>query len=212
VNRRLRLLTLALLGWVMCFAVLASVGSWTPFAFVGVLLVLLTVQSSAVPPSQFRPSGRSLLVGVGAGLLMVLATHLAYDWLSGAFPRLRSGTLELFSLLNVEGFSPPARASLIVVIASCEEVLFRGLIVSAPGHDLPELRWPLLPEFGKLVLWAIAYALTTVPLASPLLVMCAFACGTLWGTLRAATGSVLVPILAHVIWDLGVLLIWPLPS
>jgi membrane protease YdiL (CAAX protease family) len=41
-------------------------------------------------------------------------------------------------------------------------------------------------------------------------VLCAFVCGTVWATLRVATGSIVVPILAHVLWDLGVLLVWPL--
>jgi membrane protease YdiL (CAAX protease family) len=42
-----------------------------------------------------------------------------------------------------------------------------------------------------------------------LLVACAFACGAVWGTLRVATGSLAAPIVAHVVWDLGVLLVWP---
>jgi len=33
-----------------------------------------------------------------------------------------------------------------------------------------------------------------------------------WGSLRMATASVLVPILTHVVWDLVVLLVYPLPS
>ena len=142
---------------------------------------------------------------------MVLLTHLAYGWLSALFPAVRSGTFDLLSLLDVAGVPPPARAALIVVIASCEEVLFRGLLPGSLRDEPPKLRWPVAGEFGGLVLWAAVYALTTVPLASALLVLCGFVCGTFWGMLRIATGSVLVPILAHVIWDLGVLLVWPLP-
>ena len=204
-------MALALLGWLACFEVLARLGTWTPFAFVGSLLAVLAVTSSAVPLAQFRPSKRSLSIGVGAGLLMVLLTHLAYAWLAASLPAVRAGTRELLTLLNVVGFSPPARAALIVVIASCEEVLFRGLL---PGSSRAEkgLRWPLAGELGRILAWSVIYALTTLPLGSPLLVLCAFACGTVWGTLRVATGSVLVPILAHVLWDLGVLLVWPLAA
>jgi len=124
----------------------------------------------------------------------------------------RANTLELLSLLNVVGFSPSARAALIVVIASCEEVLFRGLLPGSTSAASQALRAPRAREFGALVLWSLVYALTTVPLKSPLLVLCAFICGTIWGTLRVGTGSILVPILAHVLWDLGVLLVWPLTS
>ena len=211
-TRRPSLLAVALLSWLVCFAVLAELGTWTPFAFVGVLLVVLALRSSALPLLQFRPSRDSLLIGAGAGVLMVLFTHLSYGWLSAVFPGVRASTSQLLSLLNVVGFSPPARAALIVVIASCEEVLFRGLLPgSARGLPRP-MRAPDAREFGAIALWSAIYALTTMPLRSPLLVLCAFVCGTLWGTLRVGTQSVLVPILAHVLWDLGVLLVWPLPS
>ncbi|HEY0466551.1 MAG TPA: CPBP family intramembrane glutamic endopeptidase [Polyangiaceae bacterium] len=209
---RVRLLILALFAWASCFAVLAYLGTWMPFAFAGVLLVALTLRSSAVPLAQFYPSSRWLLIGVGAGVLMVLFTHLAYARLSAVFPAVRSATRELLWLLNVVGVSPTARAALIVVIASCEEVLFRGLLPGSARGAPHGLRWPTGREFRGLLLGAGAYALTTLPLASPLLVLCAFACGVVWGALRAATGSVLVPILAHVLWDLGVLLLWPLTN
>ncbi|HYQ26125.1 MAG TPA: hypothetical protein VER04_02870, partial [Polyangiaceae bacterium] len=75
------LIAVALLSWLVCFAVLAQLGTWTPFAFVGVLLVVLALRSSALPVRQFRPSRHSLLIGVGAGVLMVILTHLSYGWL-----------------------------------------------------------------------------------------------------------------------------------
>lgn len=203
-------MAVALAAWLTCFGLLALFGTWTPFAFVGVLLVVVALQSSAVSVSQLRPSRQSLLLGLGAGVGMVLATQLAYAWLSAAVPAVRSNTLGLLFLLNVVGLSPVARAALIVVIASCEEVLFRGLLPGSTRDAQRALRVPLAGEFRGLVLWSAVYALTTVPLRSPLLILCAFVCGTLWAALRVATGSILVPILAHVLWDLGVLLIWPL--
>src|SRR4051812_2089398 len=99
-------MALALLAWVSCFAVLASVGTWIPFAFVGLLLVGLTLRSAAVPLVQFRLTSQRLLLGVGAGLLMVLLTHLAYRWVSAILPAVRPQTLELISLLRVVGVSP----------------------------------------------------------------------------------------------------------
>ena len=211
-TRRAALLTFALLGWLLCFAVLAQLGTWTPFVFVGLILVSLALQSSAVPLRQFQASRRSVQVGLGVGVLMVLVTHVVYDRLASVFPAVQRGTLQLFSLVEGVGFSRPARAALIVVIASCEEILFRGLLPCTPRGTQRAFGLPLNRELGGILGWSAVYALTTVPLASPLLVLCAFACGTVWATLRVATGSVLVPILAHVLWDLGVLLVWPLPG
>ena len=47
-------------------------------------------------------------------------------------------------------------------------------------------------------------------LESGLLILCAFGCAVLWGGLRVATRSLVVPIIAHVVWDLGILVVWPL--
>ena len=49
------------------------------------------------------------------------------------------------------GFSPLACAALIVVIASCEEVLFRGPLPGASRGQPPRLRWLSGREFGGLV-------------------------------------------------------------
>lgn len=54
---------------------------------------------------------------------------------------------------------------------------------------------------------AVGYALA---LGSGLLIVCAFGCAVLWGGLRVATRSLVVPIIAHGVWDLGILVVWPL--
>ena len=202
---------LALLSWLACFVVLARLHTWLPFAFVGVCLTMVSLLFRAVPWALLKPSFRNLGLGVAGGVLMVLLTHLAYGWVSVLVPGVRAATQELLALLNVAGFSASARATLIIVIASCEEVLFRGLLPKlALRRELTEVRWPSPAEFTRLLGFALVYALTTAPLGSPLLVLCAFLCGSIWGVMRLATGSLIVPILAHVIWDLGVLLAWPL--
>ena len=49
-------------------------------------------------------------------------------------------------------------------------------------------------------------------LGSLLLVVCAFVCAIVWGIMRLASGSLVAPIVAHVLWDLGVLVVWPLAT
>lgn len=206
-----KLTVIALLAWTACFAVLRYTQNWLPFAFVGVLLAVVGIATRAVPRELLRPAPAALTLGALAGGAMVLLTHAAYS-LSGALvPAVRPATGELLALLNVVGFTPASRALLIVVIASCEEVLFRG-----PGSGvlagLTRPHWPVRLELARLLGFSAVYALTTAPLGSPLLVLCALLCGAIWGVLRVATGSLIVPILAHVIWDLGVLSLWPLPA
>ncbi len=209
----LRLLVVALIGWLACFGVLAVVGTWTPFALLGVSLAAVAVQSRAVSWGLLRPSPRVVALGAIGGTSMVLLTHLAYVTVVKGAPSVGGATRELLTLLNVAGFSPGARALLITVIASCEELLFRGLLPGPALQRATGLRgWPGRDELKRIVVFTVAYALTTAPLGSPLLMLCALVCGGVWASMRVATGSLVVPILAHVIWDLGVLLVWPLAT
>ena len=204
-------MALALVGWVSCFAVLAHFGTWTPFAFVGLGLASLAVSQRVVPRSLLQPSFASTTLGIAGGALMVVGTHLAFRAVVSFAPPVAAATRQLLVLLNVAGFSPGVRALLIVLIASCEEVLFRGLpSFAAAGSNGPH--WPSRRELAQILALAAVYALTTLPLGNALLVLCAFLCGSLWGLMGIATGSLVVPLLAHVVWDVGVLLVWPLAT
>lgn len=205
-------MALTLLAWVSCFVVLRRFGTWTPFAVVGVPLAIASVESRAVPRALLRTTAVSLAQGIAGGTLMVLLTHLAYAGLQRYFPSVRAATYELTALLDVVGFSTTERALLIVVIASCEEVLFRGLFPSGALNGSLGPGRPSGRELLVLLAVTVVYAACTAPLGSSLLVLCALICGAIWLALRWASGSLIVPILAHVIWDLGVLWVWPLTS
>lgn len=212
-STRRALFALALFAWLACFQVLARRATWLPFAFVGPALTLLAFRSRAVPLHLVRPHRADCVAGLLAGALMVILTHVFYVLLAAVLPGVLPATRELFVLLNVVGFSPVQRAVLIVIIASCEEVLFRGPLLesaraSADHRPLRAAR----RELSRIFAFGCAYALTTAPLASPLLVVCAFLCGSLWGAMGIGARSLTVPILAHLTWDLGVLLAWPLPT
>jgi len=208
-----RLTLIALAAWVLCFAILARWGTWLPFAFAGAILTVLMLRTGAVATRSLRPSVRRVAAGVLGGALMVLLTHAAYAAVSVLVPSVLPATRELFWLLNVEGFSAAERATLIVVIASCEEVLFRGPLLGSVLVDEDLAKWRFKqPKLLRIFAFAAAYALVTLPLASPLLMLCAFVCGSIWGALGVAAGSLTVPILVHALWDLGVLIVWPLTT
>ena len=54
------------------------------------------------------------------------------------------------------------------------------------------------------------HALAHAALGSGLLLVVAFLCGIAWGALRAASKSLLPPLVAHLVWDVVVLLWLPL--
>lgn len=203
---------LALTAWTLCFFVLRQLGTWTPFAFVGVVLAVLALSQRLAPRSLLELSRARIAAGIAAGTLMVVGTQLAYRAVVTFAPSVAGATRQLLVLLTVVGFSPVIRGLLVVVIASCEEVIFRGLLPIPRVAGPRDARWPSAREAAQIMASAALYALTTLPLASALLVLCAFVCGSLWGLMRIATGSLVVPLLAHVVWDLGVLLIWPLAA
>jgi hypothetical protein len=210
-TRRLHagLLLAGVAAWIAGFAVLASFGTWALFAIAGPVLAGLALALDPAARALLRPSWTSVPVGIVAGVLMILATHLAYAPLAEAFPEVRQGTVELYRLLNVWGYSSVARAALVAVVAASEEIVFRGAILTLPdggGLTAAVSRRGL----GRVLGLAGAYAAATATLGSPLLVAGALLCGATWGFLRVATGSAVAPILAHLVWDLAVLSAWPL--
>lgn len=212
-QRRLGMLTLATIAWVVSFVALARLGTWTPFALAGTALVVAALVFGAVPAAALRPSLGTVGLGLVVGALMVVLTHVAYAVVAPRVPWVRSATSGLLDLLNVGGFSPGARAGLIAVIATSEEVLFRGALPSSHAdsgrHRLLRLA---RADLVQIVIFAAIYALATMVLGSLLLVLCAFVCAVVWGSMRLASGSLVAPIVAHVLWDLGVLVVWPLAT
>lgn len=204
------MLLLATGAWLLCFAVLASRGTWIQFAVAGAVLASSSVVVRAVEARRLHLSVPNISVGLVAGTLMVLFTHLTYGMLAPVVPNLRDATVELVRLIHCNSFSPAARVGLVAIIATCEEVLFRGPLA---GGSLPRnVRAPSPAELLHIVLLATVYALATATLGSPLLVLTAFLCGVAWGVLCVCTGSLVAPIVAHIVWDLGVLVLWPMAA
>ena len=201
---------LALAAWLACFGLLARFGTWLPFGVVGPLLALATIRARAARLVWFRPSLKHVLIGLLSGVLMVVGTHVGYRLATGLWPGVLPATRALFSMLHAVGLSDSTRAVLIVVIASCEEILFRAPLLGARSGNARAPWLHASRTLGRIAACAFAYALTTAPLESPLLVLCALVCGCIWGALASLTGALTAPILAHAVWDLGVLLIWPL--
>jgi len=204
------MLGLAITTWLASFSLLLRPGTRLQYALAGALLAGIALWSDADARALVRPSHGSAGMGLAAGLVMVALTHAAFHVVAPVLPELRASTARLLALADVGGLSLTVSAALIVAVAACEEVIFRGALAGAaaqPGER--RLHAPSREQLLRVVALAAAYALAMVTLGSPLLVACAFACGLLWGALRVATRSLIAPITAHVVWDLGVLIVWP---
>lgn len=204
------ILTLTVAAWFASFVLLRRGGTWATFAIAGGVLVALSLVVDPNVRTLLRPSPSTVAVGLAAGMVMVVVTHAGFAVISSALPDSRTATVRLYGFLNVAGFSPGMRAALIIVVATSEEILFRGALVGSRGS---EARVPTDPRgrgFVRVAFLAAIYALPALPLGSLLLVVWAFGCALYWGMLRLTTGSLVTSVLAHVGWDLGVMVLWPL--
>jgi membrane protease YdiL (CAAX protease family) len=189
--------------WVAAAVSTGRLGIWRAFggAAVALGLVVLAVDR-ADSGDALRPRLSLILVGAGAGAAMTAATYLVYPGLARVTPALVRETQHLYA-----AFGAPSRVVAALALAPIivgEELVWRGVVQAAVARRLGA-SWGV-------VLGAAAYALVHAPVGSPVLVLLALTCGLAWGTLRAATGSLVPTVVSHLVWDLVVLVGVPVNS
>lgn len=147
-----------------------------------------------------RPRRRHLGIGLLAGIFMIVVTYLGYAVVMAGIPQLHGATVELYRFFaSLPRHLIPLAVPVIIV---SEEIVWRGRVQAL----LQARMHPIL----AVVVAAAIYALAHAPIGSPLLVGVAFACGLFWSALRGATGSIVPGLIAHLIWDLCVMVLFPL--
>ncbi|NHN54718.1 CPBP family intramembrane metalloprotease [Calidifontibacter sp. DB0510] len=137
-----------------------------------------------------RPVLQPLVVG-----LLLLGVFLIGAIVVARVPVLR-GPVD--ALLDHARFgSLPLVAALTAVNGIAEELYFRGAAFAAVGR-----RYPVL-------ITTIAYAAVTAFSGVPLLVLAGAVLGLVTGLQRRVTGGILAPIITHLTWSLGMLLLLP---
>lgn len=143
--------------------------------------------------------GSGIGYGVAAGLVMAAGTHVLYGPVTRALPWLVADIDALY-----RAFAGPGRmvaALLMPVVVIAEEFVWRGVVYSALADRLGRVPAVL----GGTLLYAVAQA----PIGSAALLMACLGAGLCWTALRAVTGQLSVAVVAHVVWDLAVLIVWP---
>ncbi|HVT06447.1 MAG TPA: type II CAAX endopeptidase family protein [Polyangia bacterium] len=190
-------------AWFVAAASARAVGIWLAMGSVSIALALaIFVRDRRAALRLLRPSARLVVAGAAVGWAMAAATYVLYPVLARALPFMRTDLARLYASFR----APPlaiAAVALVPVIAG-EELVWRGVVQTELVRRLGA--WRGVP------LAALAYALAHAPLGSPVLVVAALACGLVWGALRTATASLVPSLLAHVAWDMLVLLWLPLDA
>lgn len=156
------------------------------------------VRSSLAPGRWHLAKG--LTLGLGTGVATIAATYLLYPVVVGAAPWLAAQADALYDAFRAPSTLVVALALVPIVIG--EEVVWRGAVQGAFGRRTGTWR--------TAVLTAALYALAGAAVGSTLLVLISFALGLAWSLVRGWSGSLLAPIVAHVTWNVVVLLWLPL--
>lgn len=195
------------LGCVAVWAAAAAsgrlLGIWTALGAASLALgIAVFLAGGAAARKLLQPRLLHVLAGAAAGGAMAAATYLLYPPLVRVAPFLGGDLAHLYS-----AFRAPSRAVVALALAPVvlgEELVWRGVVQTAAAGFTGPAR--------GVALSAVLYALALAPLGSPVLVLAALACGLCWSALRAATGSLVPPLVAHLVWDSVVLLWLPLIS
>jgi membrane protease YdiL (CAAX protease family) len=188
-------------AWLVASASAGALGIWLALGGASVALgIAIFVLDRAAALRLLRPSARLVLVGAAAGGAMAAATYLLFPVCAHALPFFRTDMASLYASFR----EPPrviAALALLPVILG-EELVWRGVVQTALARRLGP--WRGVPVA------ALAYALAHAPLGSPVLVVVALSCGMAWGALRSGSASLVPSLLAHLVWDILVLLWLPL--
>jgi membrane protease YdiL (CAAX protease family) len=188
--------------WLAAASSAGLLGTWLAVggAAIGLGSAVFVLDASA--RRSLRPSARLAIVGAGAGGLMAAATYLIYPALARLSPFIAIDTARLY--VSFRALPPVIASFAILPVIVGEELVWRGAVQT----DLVGR----LGQWRGVTLAALVYALAHAPLGSPLLVAVALLCGMAWGTLRAASGSLVPGLLAHLVWDVLVFLWRPLDA
>jgi membrane protease YdiL (CAAX protease family) len=136
-----------------------------------------------------RPVVQSLVLGV-----LLLLVFLVGALVVARIPVLREPVDQLLDHARFGAFT--AVLAITFLNGVVEELYFRGALYAAlPRHQV--------------TLTTVLYALTTVGSGIPLLVLAAAVIGLVTGLQRRVTGGFLGPIITHVVWSTGMLLLLP---
>ena len=189
--------------WLAAAASTGPLGIWPPIGgaavALGVAVLLLDRPASA---ALLQPSPRLVLLGASAGGVMAAATYASYPVLAHLVPFVATDTARLYAAFRSP--SPVVASIALVPVVVGEELVWRGLVQASLVRHLGAWR--------GVILAAVVYALVHAPLGSPVLVAVAFFCGLAWGRLRATTASLVPTLVAHLLWDVLVLLWVPLDA
>jgi len=189
------------LAWAAAMLLARFVDPWIPIALAA-LFVSAAIVSGGWPDVRelFRPAPSRILIGLLGAAIMLAATYGLFPLVAGRFPALALETANLYATF-LTGRRTVAILLFVIPVILAEELMWRGAFQEWIAQRLPASRLAII------VLAAAGYAIAHLPLGSPLLVGIAFLCGLYWSALRSLTRSAVPSLIAHLAWDLALILV-----
>lgn len=200
-RRDLAFALFVVVAWFAASAISGTFGAWPALGGAAIALgLVVALARPAGTRSLLRGNARLVGLGVLVGAAMIVLSYLVQPRLVGLVPYVADETAALYEAVRM--LSPVAVALLLAPVTLGEELSWRGAVQDG-----------LVRGFGTrsgVAATAVLYALAIAPMGSSLLVAIALAWGLGWGTLRAATGSLVPSVVAHVTWSAVVVLAFPI--
>ncbi len=189
------------LAWATAMLLARFIDPWIPIALAAVT-VPAAIISAGWPDVRelFRPAPSRILIGLLGAAIMLAATYGLFPLIAARAPALALGTGNLYARF-LAGRSTVSILLFVIPVIVAEELMWRGAFQEWLAQRLPASRLAII------VLAAGGYAIAHLPLGSPFLVGIAFLCGLYWSALRSLTRSVVPSLIAHLAWDLALILV-----
>jgi membrane protease YdiL (CAAX protease family) len=184
-------LAVAAVAWGLLFA-LGREGFWPRAAAAGATIGAygLVVRRGDLG-DLFRPTVADVALGVVSAILLWVVFWVGDRLVARVLPSL---SREVDDLYAVRGEATVRLMPLVLaVIGPAEEIFWRGLVQARAG----------------IAVALVAYALVHVWERKPILLVAAVVGGAAWGGLFAWTGTLVAPIVSHLLWDLAIIVWFP---
>ena len=191
-------MAVAAAAWAWLFLPAARQGArfWlrTVVASVAIAAYALVAQRGRLDDLFGGPVAFEAAVGVGAAGVLYGVFWAGDRFLRAFLPSVADEIGDLYGA--GAGASTAVVAGSLIVAGTAEELFWRGFVQHHAG----------------IALALAGYALVHVVARQWALVLAAAVAGAFWGGLFAWRGTLVAPIVSHVLWDLAVVVWWPLRS